>query len=102
MRGGLQEGFHCHHDARGLIPRTHVARVEQAMKITRGHGVTIHMTGDEVATAIDAWLIANGVQVTGARTIFLNGQLCKAGEVYVDPTGKVHNTRETGLCSDTF
>jgi hypothetical protein len=38
-----------------------------------------------VAIAIEAWLVAHGVHVRGARTISVNGELCEAGEVYVDP-----------------
>lgn len=50
-----------------------------------GPGVLIDLTGDEVARAIDAWLVAHDVHVRGARTITVNGELCEAGEVYVDP-----------------
>ena len=54
-----------------------------------GPGVSINLTGDEVATAIDAWLVAHGVHVSGPRTIRVNGELCKVGHVYVDPSGFV-------------
>jgi len=54
-----------------------------------GPGVSIELTGDEVATAIDAWLVAHGVHVSGPRTITVNGELCEAGHVYVDPSGFV-------------
>lgn len=54
-----------------------------------GPGVSIELTGDEVAIAIDAWLVAHGVHVSGPRTIRVNGDLCKAGKVYVDPCGFV-------------
>lgn len=54
-----------------------------------GPGVSIELTGDEVATAIDAWLAALGVHVEGARTVTVNGRLCKFGSVYVDPSGFV-------------
>lgn len=50
-----------------------------------GPGVTIELTGDEVATAIETWLLAHGVRVYGARTITVNGDLCEAGRVYADP-----------------
>ena len=50
-----------------------------------GPGVTIDLTGDEVATAIEAWLVAHDVHVSGARTITVNGELCNVGRVYVDP-----------------
>jgi len=54
-----------------------------------GPGVDIDLTGDEVAMAIDAFLVANGVNVQGPRTISVNGELCKEGRVYVDPSGFV-------------
>lgn len=54
-----------------------------------GPGVSIELTGSEVATAIDAWLVAHGVHVSGPRTISVNGELCKTGHVYVDPSGFV-------------
>ena len=54
-----------------------------------GPGVQVNLTGDEVATAIDAYLVARGVVVRGPRTIRINGELCRSGEVYVDPSGKV-------------
>jgi len=69
------------------------------MKVRRGKGTTeygpgveIKLTGAEVATAIDAYLVAHGVFVSGARTITVNGKLCEKGRVYVDPGGFViHN-----------
>lgn len=54
-----------------------------------GPGVSIELTGDEVATAIDAYLVAHGVYVGGSRTVRVNGDLCKAGRIYVDPSGYV-------------
>ena len=58
-------------------------------KTEYGPGVSIELTGDEVATAIDAWLVAHGVHVSGPRTITVNGELCECGHVYVDPSGAV-------------
>jgi hypothetical protein len=58
-------------------------------KTEYGTGVQINLTGDEVATAIDAYLVAHGIYVSGARTITVNGELCEEGEIYVDPSGKV-------------
>ncbi|MBY5821502.1 hypothetical protein [Rhizobium leguminosarum] len=58
-------------------------------KTEYGPGVTIELTGDEVATAIDAWLVAHGVYVDGPRTISVNRELCEEGEIYVDPSGRV-------------
>lgn len=52
-----------------------------------GKGVEIHLSGDEVATAIDAYLVARGVAVCGPRTITVNGSLCEEGEIYIDPSG---------------
>ena len=54
-----------------------------------GPGVSIDMTGDEVAVAIEAWLVAHGVHIRGARTIMVNGELCRDGHVYVDPSAFV-------------
>ena len=54
-----------------------------------GPGVSIDLHGDEVATAIDAWLVAHGVHVDGPRTIKVNGEICDYGNVYVDPSGFV-------------
>lgn len=54
-----------------------------------GPGVSIELSGNEVATAIDAWLVAHGVHVSGPRTVTVNGALCEAGHVYVDPAGFV-------------
>lgn len=52
-------------------------------------GVSIELTGDEVATAIDAWLTAHRVHISGPRTVRVNGELCESGRVYVDPSGSV-------------
>jgi hypothetical protein len=54
-----------------------------------GPGVSIELTGDEVATAIVAWLVAHDCHATGPRTITVNGELCKTGRIYVDPCGFV-------------
>ena len=54
-----------------------------------GPGVSIELTGDEVATAVDAWLVAHRVYVRGPRTVTVNGSLCETGNVYVDPSGFV-------------
>lgn len=54
-----------------------------------GPGVSISLSGDEVAVAIDAWLVAHGVHVSGPRTITVNGELCQEGRIYVDPSGFV-------------
>lgn len=54
-----------------------------------GPGVRIYLTGDEVATAIDAWLVSHCVHIDGPRTIRVNGERCEVGEIYVDPSGLV-------------
>lgn len=52
-------------------------------------GVMIKLTGDEVAHAIDVYLVAMDVCVRGPRTVRVNGKLCQKGRVYVDPSGFV-------------
>jgi len=54
-----------------------------------GPGVQIDLTGEEVATAIHAYLAAYNVHISGARTITVNGKLCEKGGVYVDPSAFV-------------
>lgn len=58
-------------------------------KTKYGTGVQIDLTGDEVATAIDAYLTAHNIHVSGARTITVNGEQCEEGQIYVDPSGFV-------------
>jgi hypothetical protein len=58
-------------------------------RTTYGPGVLIKLTGDEVATAIDAYLVSHGIHTSGPRTITVNGDLCEEGHVYVDPSGFV-------------
>ena len=58
-------------------------------KTEYGLGVDIRLTGDEVAVAIEAYLVSHGVCVRGPRTISVNGELCEDGRVYVDPAGFV-------------
>lgn len=52
-----------------------------------GPGVLVELAGDEIATAIDAWLTAHNITINGPRTIRVNGDICHNGEVYVDPSG---------------
>ena len=52
-----------------------------------GTAVSVILTGDDVATAIMAYLVAKGVHVNGPRTVSVNGELCEYGEVLVDPSG---------------
>jgi hypothetical protein len=58
-------------------------------KTKYGPGVDIGLDGNEVALAIDAYLVSHGVHVRGPRTITVNGELIEAGRVYVDPSGFV-------------
>jgi len=58
-------------------------------KTEYGSGVSITLTGDEVARAIITYLVARDVTVFGPRTVRVNGELCKKGHVYVDPSGSV-------------
>ena len=52
-------------------------------------GVALVLTGDEVADAIDMYVLSRGIKVNGPRTVSVNGVLCKEGLVYVDPSGSV-------------
>lgn len=58
-------------------------------KTEYGPGVLVHLDGDELATAIDAYLVAHGIHVSGPRTVRANGELCNNASVYVDPSGFV-------------
>jgi len=53
--------------------------------------VEINLTGNEVASAIDTYLVAHKIHVSGPRTITVNGELCQEGRIYVDPSGFVIN-----------
>jgi len=58
-------------------------------KTIYGPGVLIKMTGDEVAVAIDAYLVAHNIIVSGPRTITMGKKLLKDTEIYIDPSGSV-------------
>jgi hypothetical protein len=58
-------------------------------KTEYGPGVQIDLSGEEVARAIESYLIARGAVIRGERTITVNGRLCEHGQVYVDPAGFV-------------
>lgn len=62
-------------------------------KTEYGPGVEIKLSGNEVARAISAYLVARGVHVNGPRTITVNGELCNYGRIYVDPSGFVINKK---------
>lgn len=69
-------------------------KIKQGEGITKyGPGVDITLSGEEVATAIMAYLVAHGVHVDGPQTITVNGRLCHFGRVYVDPSGFVINKK---------
>jgi hypothetical protein len=55
-----------------------------------GPGVVIKLTANEVATAIDAYLVAHGVVINGPRTVTIDGGLCTEGSVFVYPSGFVN------------
>lgn len=54
-----------------------------------GPGVDIRLTGNEVAQAILDYIEAQGINVTGPRTVMIDGELCPPARVYVDPSGHV-------------
>ena len=54
-----------------------------------GPGVDIYLTNQEVATAIEAYLVAHRIDITGARSTTVNENALKGGRVYVDPSGHV-------------
>lgn len=58
-------------------------------KTEYGPGVQINLSGDEIATAIDAYLVVHDINVFGPRTITVNGVLIDNGGIYVDPSGFV-------------
>lgn len=58
-----------------------------SIKTEYGPGVEINLTGEDIARAISAYLVAKGIHVEGSRTITVNGALCEKGRVYVDPSG---------------
>ncbi|MFH1759810.1 MAG: hypothetical protein ABIA63_01790 [bacterium] len=58
-------------------------------KTEYGPGVNIDLSGDEVAIAISAYLVAHEIYVDGPITITVNGDLIDEGNVYVDPSGFV-------------
>lgn len=69
------------------------------LKDKYGAGVEIDLTGDEVATAIRAYLVAHHIEVNGPNTVTVNGKLCEEGQVYVFPPGFVNADGRTYLGS---
>lgn len=69
-------------------------KVEYGNGMTQyGPGVHVHLTGDEVARAIDDYLLTRGAVVSGARTITVNNQRCNHGDV-LDPSDFVAHNEE--------
>lgn len=58
-------------------------------KTQYGPGVQIDLTGEEVAIAIMTYLTARRVHIDGPKTITVNGEQCRRGSIYVDPSGSV-------------
>ena len=73
---------------KAIAPRTPNVKVSFGNGTTDyGPGVNIDLTGDQVATAIDAYLVSHGIHISGPRTTSVNGDQCETGRVYVDPSG---------------
>lgn len=66
-----------------------------------GKGIDIKLSGTEVARAISAFLVTKGVYVDGPATITVNGELCKEGSIYVDPSGNVIDKKGTRISGRT-
>jgi len=58
-------------------------------KTKYGAGVDIRLSGNEVAHAIYTYLVAHDINIHGPATITVNGELCRVGRGYVDPSGFV-------------
>lgn len=58
-------------------------------KTQYGTGVKIDLTGEDVALAIMAYLVAHDIHKFGPSTITVNGELIEEASIYVDPSGKV-------------
>jgi len=59
-----------------------------------GPGIEINLTGDELAKALTAYLVAHDVHIDGPRTVRINGDLCDDVRIYVDPSGNVYTGGE--------
>jgi hypothetical protein len=67
-------------------------------KTKYGPGVSIKLSGDELAEAVDLYLYAKNVYVLGPRTIRYKEKLLEDDcHVYVDPAGKVVTRRKEWL-----
>ena len=54
-----------------------------------GPGVEIKLDSEEVAIAIEAYILAHGAYISGSRTIKVNDVDIRSGYVYIDPSGSV-------------
>ena len=68
-------------------------------KTEYGTGVQIDLTGDEVATAISAYLVAHGIHVVGAKTITVNGEFCPNFVHEISICTLKNNLTENGICN---
>ncbi len=68
-------------------------KIKHSKKNTEyGTGIEINLSADEVAMAIDAWVTSQNVEISGSRTVTVNGSSCKNARIFVDPSGYVvHN-----------
>lgn len=57
--------------------------------MVHGPGIEIHLTGNEVAHAIDEYLENRNIIIKGSRTIKYYGTLLSDFQIYVDPSAKV-------------
>lgn len=63
-------------------------------------GQEIQLDGDELATAVDAYLAAHNICVSGSRTITYSTVfsqrygLGRGAKVYVDPRGRIYDNRD--------
>ena len=56
-----------------------------------GKGISILLTGDEVAMAIRDWIKNKATHISGPSTVLIESKLCTGAEVYVDPSGYVED-----------
>ena len=64
----------------------------------RIRGNTVTLNGNELATAVDAYLKAHNIAVCGPRTIRIrtlygDSGLCGEAKIIVDPSGKLVDNR---------
>jgi hypothetical protein len=52
-----------------------------------GTGIEIILTGEEIAIAIESYLVSHNIIIEGARTITVNNALCEYGRIYIDLSG---------------